>query len=172
MKRWFLGLLVVWGGATAAAFAADPAGEKAIHDYTLTMPMVRAWAQAMDAFEEAAAKSPALAAEADQPGNDANATLAQTVASFDHHPELYAFFRARAACNKKRPGSADAAQHPGMRAASPPAPQLAQKVASKRSRPRRLRFCKANLLELRANSRPAWSSPGSSSRPLIRPAVA
>jgi hypothetical protein len=142
MKRWILGWMVACGAGLA--LAADPAGEKAIHDYTLTMPKVKAWAEATQAFNDAAAKSPALAAEASGPGGSDD-TLAQTIATFDRHPKLYAFYSAKG-ISKEEAALVPLAIQGACSVAT--YPQLAQKMASMTS-PAQVAFCKTNLAEIR-----------------------
>jgi hypothetical protein len=142
MKRWILGWLFACGAGLA--LASDPAGEKAIHDYTLTMTKVRAWAEATQAFNDAAMKSPALAEEANGSGGS-NDTLAQTIASFDHHPKLYAFYAAKG-ISKEEAALVPLAVQGGCSVAA--YPQLAQKMATMTS-PAQVAFCKANLAEIR-----------------------
>ena len=127
------------------AFAADPAGEKALHDYVLTMQKVKAYAAAAEALEVASTSNPGLKAEIDS-DSEATDTLAQQVAMFDRHPKVYAFYSARGLSKQEAVLVGQAVQGACSVAAYP---QLAAKMAATVS-PSQVAFCKANLPELRA----------------------
>ncbi len=128
----------------STAFAADPAGEKALHDYVLTMPKVKAYAAATEALQAASAKNAALKTEVDS-DNGASDTLAQQVAIYERHPKVYAFYSAQGLGKQEAVLVGQAVQGACSVAAYP---QLAAKMAATVS-PSQVAFCKANLPELR-----------------------
>jgi hypothetical protein len=128
------------------AFAAhdDPAGDKALHDYVLTMPKVKSYEAATEALEAAVKKDPALQSEAEKSGDEPDATIADIRAKLDHHPKLFAFY-ANEGLSKD-----DAVLLPltlinGVSVVQ--YPQIAEKMQAVVS-PDQIAFCKAHLEEL------------------------
>src|SRR5262249_36515303 len=81
-------LAAAWAGLlpAMAAGAQDPAGEKAMHDYVLTMSKVKAYDAASSAATAAMKADSSLKAEADKSSNEPDKTFADIKAKFMHHP--------------------------------------------------------------------------------------
>ncbi|HEY4248231.1 MAG TPA: hypothetical protein VGM64_15385 [Lacunisphaera sp.] len=92
MKTALILLSVLLTALPSFAAQSDPVGEKAMHDYVLTMSKVKAFGAALEATEAAVKKDPALKAEIDKSSEEPDQTFADLKARFDHHPKLYAFF--------------------------------------------------------------------------------
>jgi hypothetical protein len=126
---------------SALAEVHDPAGEKAMHDYVLSMPKVKSFEAAIDAMTAAMKSDASLKAEADKSDTEPGKTIADIRAKFDHHPRLFAFY-ARQGLSKD-----DAILMPLalMNACSVVQyPQIAAKMASSVSSAQ-IAFCKTNL---------------------------
>ncbi|HEY1612924.1 MAG TPA: hypothetical protein VGF97_04410 [Rhizomicrobium sp.] len=141
-----LAIIAAGALASAAAAADDPATDRTLHDYVLTMDKVNHFSAAMDAFDVASKSDPSLKAEGDAMSSEPDATLAQVEAKFDHHPRVFAFYA------KQGLSKADAAVLPIALMDACTAvqyPQVAAKMAS-RIAPSQVAFCKANLATLKA----------------------
>ncbi len=133
--------------AAIPAFAAhdDPAGDKAMHDYVLTMPKVEAYGTATEALATAMKKDAALADEAAKSGDEPDQTLEQLRAKLDRHPKLFAFY-AREGLSKDDAVLLPLALINGVSVVE--YPQLEEKMKAVVS-PDQIAFCKAHLEELK-----------------------
>lgn len=147
-RRFAIGLLVAGWISFLPAIAAemhDPAGEKAMHDYVLTMPKVKAYDAASSAAMAAMKSDPSLKAEADKSGNEPDKTFADIKAKFMHHPRLAAFYARQGLTVDDAVlvpltlmGACTVAQYP----------QIAAKMADTVS-PGQIAFCKQNMATLK-----------------------
>lgn len=145
MKLASLLLFGLLAAIPASAAHEDPAGDKAMHDYVLTMPKVKAYETATEALDAAIKKDSALQSEVEKSEDEPDATIAQIRAKLDHHPKLFAFYAAEG-LNKD-----DAVLLPltlinGVSVVQ--YPQLEEKMKAVVS-PDQIAFCKANLEELK-----------------------
>lgn len=137
-----LSLLVA---TSALAEINDPAGEKAMREFVLSMPKVKAFSAATEAVTAAMKADPSLKAEAEKADNEPDQTFADLRAKLDHHPRVFAFY-AKQGLSKDEAilvpltlmGACTVAQYP----------QIAPKLASTVS-PGQIAFCKANMAELK-----------------------
>jgi hypothetical protein len=145
MKLVKLLLLACLAAATAFAAQTDPAGDKLMHDYVLTMPKIKAFGVALEALDVASKKDSALAEEVQKSGDEPDQTVDQLRAKFDHHPKIFAFF-AKEDLSKDDSilipltliNAASVAQYP----------QLQEKMKAVVS-PEQIAFCKVHLEELK-----------------------
>ncbi|HEY3639274.1 MAG TPA: hypothetical protein VGK90_14090 [Rhizomicrobium sp.] len=135
--------------STCTAIAAsvdDPAGDKALHDYVLTMDKVKQYEAASTATAAAAASDPSIKAESDKMATEPEKTFADVLVKLDRHARLYAFFA------KQGLSKTDAVALPIalMDACSAVEyPQIAAKLASRISQSQ-IAFCKAHQPELKS----------------------
>src|SRR5579862_5219190 len=85
-------LALLLAGSAQAAKNDDPAGAKALHDYTLSMDKAKRYEAAMEAWQAAGSADPALKAEGEKMSGEPDATLAEVEAKFDRHPRVFVFF--------------------------------------------------------------------------------
>lgn len=146
MRAFSVALIVSCMAVTSAmAELNDPAGEKAMHDYVLTMPKVKAYDAATNAADAAMKADPSLKAELDKSDNEPDKTIADLRAKMDHHPRIFAFYA------KQGLSKDDAILTPlSLMSACTVAqyPQIAAKMASSVSASQ-IAFCKANLPALK-----------------------
>jgi len=143
-KALMIGLLVAGWASLLPAKAAemhDPAGEKAMHDYVLTMSKVKAYDLASNAATAAMKADPSLKVEADKSSNEPDKTFADIKAKFMHHPRLMAFYAKQGLTADDAVlvpltlmGACTVAQYP----------QIAAKMAGTVS-PGQIAFCKQNM---------------------------
>jgi sirohydrochlorin ferrochelatase len=133
--------------AATSAFAArsDPAGDKAMHDYVLTMPKVKAYGAATEALAAAIKKDAALADEAEKSSDEPDQTLEQLRAKLDRHPKLFAFY-AQEGLSKDDVVLLPLTLINGVSVVE--YPQLEEKMKAVVS-PDQIAFCKAHLEELK-----------------------
>ncbi|HUJ48144.1 MAG TPA: hypothetical protein VLV55_13500 [Rhizomicrobium sp.] len=147
-KALMIGLVTAGWASLLPAMAADvhdPAGEKAMHDYVLTMSKVKAYDAASSAATAALKADSSLKAEADKSSNEPDKTFADIKAKFMHHPRLMAFYA------KQGLTADDAVLVPlTLMSACTVAqyPQIAAKMASTVS-PGQVAFCKQNMATLK-----------------------
>lgn len=132
--------------AAPAAQDSDPAGARALHDYTLSMDKVKRYETAMESLEAAGKANPALKAESEKMGDEPDKTLADIEAKFDRHPRIFAFF-ARQGFSKFDAAVLPLALMDALTVAQ--MPQIAPKMADRVS-PTQIAFCKTHLAELKA----------------------
>ncbi|HEV2562133.1 MAG TPA: hypothetical protein VGT78_08310 [Rhizomicrobium sp.] len=126
--------------------SSDPAGDKAMHDYVLTMPKVKAYDAATNALMASAKSDPSLKAEGEAMNKEPDKTFADLKAKIAHHPHYYAFF------SKQGLSVDDTVLVPItlMSACSVVQyPQIAASMADTVS-PSQITFCKQNMAQLKA----------------------
>lgn len=141
MKFSYAALLAVLIGAPAMA-GEDPAGDKIMHDYVLTMPKVKAYDAAVVAIYDAEKQDPAFKAESDAMTKEPSDTVAQLRGKMDRHPRIMGYFQ------KQGLTLDDAALLPfvlldACSAAQDPHPAQDPSIS-----PQQIAFCKANQAEL------------------------
>ena len=150
MRRYFAAVCLTVATTTlSAALAAnlppDSAGDKALHDYVLTMPKVRAYEVATAAAKAATKADASLRTEEAKADNEPDKTLADIKAKLARHPRLFAFFA------KQGLSMDDAVLVPLtlMNACTVAQyPQIAAKMADTVSAGQ-IAFCKQNMSELK-----------------------
>lgn len=124
----------------------DPAGAKALHDYTLTMDKVKRYGAAAESWQAAGATDPSLRAEGEKMNDEPDRTLADVEAKFDRHPRVYAFF-AKEGLSKLDAAALPLALMDAMTVVQ--MPQIGPKMADRVS-DAQLTFCKTHMAELKA----------------------
>ena len=150
MKRIYLAgvaaCAVLIAASAQAAKNDDPAGAKALHDYTLSMDKVKRYGAAMEAWQAAGGADPALKAEGEKMNGEPDATLADVAAKFDRHPRVYAFF-AKQGLSKLDAAAMPIALMDAITVVQ--MPQIGPKMADRVSETQ-IAFCKAHMAELKS----------------------
>ena len=136
--------VLLMSGSTGAAELKDPAGDKAMREYVLTLPKVKAFEAAGEALEAATEKDQSLKDEGEKMDNEPDKTFADLKAKIVHHPRFYAFF------SKEGLSQDDAVLIPlTLITACSVAqyPQIAEKLSDRVS-PSQIAFCKENKAAL------------------------
>jgi hypothetical protein len=141
MKRACPALLAIFCAASAFA-GEDPAGDKIMHAYVLTMPKVQAYDAATVTLYQAEQKDPALKAESKAMAHEPSDTVAELRGKMDRHPSILRFFQDRGLARD------DAALLPfvlldACSAAQAPKPKPDPSIS-----PQQIAFCKANQAKL------------------------
>ena len=132
--------------AAQAEAADDPAGAKALHDYTLSMDKVKRYGAAMEAWQAGGAADPSLRTEGEKMSGEPDATLADVEAKFDRHPRIYAFFAKQGLSKLDAAALPIALMDAGTVAQMPQiAPKMADRVSDSQ-----IAFFKAHMAELKA----------------------
>ena len=135
---------LLMSSSAGAAELKDPAGDKAMRDYVLMLPKVKAFEAAEEALGAATARDRSLKDESEKMDNEPDKTFADLKAKISHHPRFYAFF------SKQGLSQDDAVLIPlTLISACSVAeyPQIAQKMADRVS-PAQIAFCKQNKASL------------------------
>lgn len=148
VSRVILLAAILLPGAVMAAESKDPAGDKAMHDYVLTMPKVKAYSAGNDALAAATASDQSLMDESEKMDGEPDKTFADLKTRIAHHPRFYAFF------SKQGLSTDDVVLIPVTLISACTAaqiPQAAAKLADRVS-PAQITFCKDNMAALKAMS--------------------
>jgi hypothetical protein len=139
-----LACLFAFTASAVASTGKDPAGDKAMRSYVLTMPKVQAYSAASDALKAAMKANPGLVSEGSQMDTEPQATFADLEAKVRHHPHYFAFFAKQGLSVDDTVlvpltllSACSVAQYP----------QIAAKMADTVS-PGQIAFCKAHMTEL------------------------
>lgn len=143
MKFPYVALLAVLIGAPAMA-GEDPAGDKIMHDYVLTMPKVKAYDAAVVALYDAEKQDQAFKAESDAMTKEPSDTVVQLREKMDRHPRIMGYFQKQGLTRD------DAALLPfvlldACSAAQDPHPAQDPSIS-----PQQIAFCKTNQAELQS----------------------
>ena len=150
MKAIFLAGVAAFALMVAAPAGAakndDPAGAKALHDYTLSMDKVKRYDAAMDAWRAAGSSDPPLKAEGEKMSDEPDSTLADVEAKFDRHPRVYAFF-ARQGLSKLDAAALPIVLMDAITVVQMPqvGPKMTDRVSDAQ-----LAFCRTHMAELKA----------------------
>ena len=139
---------ILLAGPMVAAESKDPAGDKAMRDYVLSMPKVKAYSAGNDALAAATASDQSLMDESEKMDNEPDKTFADLKARIARHPRFYAFF------SKQGLSTDDVVLIPVTLITACTAaqiPQAAAKLADRVS-PAQITFCKDNLATLKTMS--------------------
>jgi hypothetical protein len=140
------GAAFLWIAAAAqAAGHMSSADDKALHDYMLAMPKVKAYETASENFAAASKTDASLKAEGEKASNEPEKAFADIKPKFVHHPRIYAFYA------KQGLSMDDAVLIPlTLISACSVAqyPQIAAKMADTVS-PGQIAFCKQNMATLK-----------------------
>ena len=142
----FLAAAIAISATPVLAKHSDPAGDKAMHDYVLTMPKVKAYDAATNALMAAAKANPSLKAEGEAMNKEPDKTFADLKAKIAHHPHYYAFF------SKQGLSVDDTVLVPITLLSACSVvqyPQIAASMADTVS-PSQITFCKQNMAQLKA----------------------
>jgi len=138
--------VVLVAAPAEAAKDDDPAGAKALHDYTLSMDKVKRYEAAMEALQAAGSADPSLKAEGEKMSDEPDGTLADIEAKFDRHPRIYALY-AKQGLSKLDAAALPIALMDAMTVVQ--MPQIGPKMADRVS-DAQLAFCRAHMAELKA----------------------
>jgi hypothetical protein len=141
----FFAALLISGPGFTAEFK-DPAGDKAMRDYVLTMAKVKAYEAAEEGLEAATEKDQSLKDESEKMDNEPDKTFADLKAKIARHPRFYTFF------SKQGLSQDDVVLIPLTLISACSAaeiPQIAAKMADRVS-PQQIAFCKDNKAALQS----------------------
>jgi len=137
---------VLFAAPVDAAKDDDPAGAKALHDYTLSMDKVKRYEAAMESLQAAGGADPSLKTEGEKMSEEPDRTLADIEAKFDRHPRVYALY-AKQGLSKLDAAALPIALMDAITVVQ--MPQIGPKMADRVS-DAQLAFCKAHMAELKA----------------------